>query len=385
MKVLFDFDGFRGRVGGVQKCTAQLIKHFPKEVDYEVAIAVCDNIHLLDSHIVPNVKPCRVHEDTFITSKNFTGKSRIFSMLERMFSIFPSYTNVNKPLSIAALKKQDFDIFHCPSTTADTYFLDYLREKPFVLTVHDMISELISPPNNPQSKIKSKLVPLASHIVTVSQKTKEDLIQIMNVPEEKITVIYHGAPSLVVSSKERLYQEPYYLYVGQRRGYKNFKQTLIDFAVFHRDFPEVKFVVTGIPFSKSELNLIRDLGIQKSVEWLFASEEELVTLYKYAIGFVYPSLYEGFGLPILEAFTYNCPVLLNDTSCFPEIAQNAAVYFHSRPQKNESNLPEVMKMVYMMSSIERDELIKKGIERCKYFNWEESSRQLAEVYRKVLY
>ena len=384
MKVLFDYDGFRGRVGGVPRCTVELIKHFPDYVDVEISIAVCDNIHFLESLIKPSVRPCAVNDRNFPTRRDFRGKRKLFELTEKIFPSFPSYSNVNKPLSIAALKKQDFDVFHCPSTTADTYFLEYLQDKPFVLTVHDMISELFFPPNNSQTKVKSKLVPLASHIVTVSQNTKIDLMRLMNVPEEKISVIYHGAPSIAPMDSPRLLPEPYFLYIGRRERYKNFDQTLIDFAAFHKDFPEVVFVVVGGPFNGEERELVKSLGVEACVKNVLASEPELVSLYKNAIGFIFPSLYEGFGLPILEAFTYECPVLLNDTSCFPEIAGDAGVFFHSRPERKESNLPEVMRKVYSMSQGERDNIINKGLARRRCFSWEESSKRLAEVYRSVL-
>lgn len=384
MKVLFDYDGFRGKVGGVPRCTVELIKHFPEYVDVEISIAVCDNIHFLDSQIKPSVRPCAVNDKNFITRRDFRGKRKLFELTEKIFPSFPSYSNVNKPLSIAALKKQDFDVFHCPSTTADTYFLEYLQNKPFVLTVHDMISELFFPPNNSQTRIKSKLVPLASHIVTVSQNTKRDLMRIMNVPEKKISVVYHGAPRLPSGDLTRLLPEPYFLYIGRREKYKNFDQTLIDFAAFHRDFPEVSFVVVGGAFNSAERGLVKSLGVDDCVKNILASESELVSLYKNAIGFIFPSLYEGFGLPILEAFTYECPVLLNDTSCFPEIAKDAGVFFHSRPEKNESNLPEVMRMVYSMSNEERRVVINNGLTRRRCFTWEDSSRRLAEIYGSVL-
>ena len=89
-------------------------------------------------------------------------------------------------------------------------------------------------------------------------------------------------------------------------------------------------------------------------------------------------------MPILEAFSYDCPTLLNDTSCFPEVGGDAAIYFHSRPDEKKSDLPEIMSMVYSMSSAERNALIEKGRARCKSFSWKEASSQLADVYKNVL-
>lgn len=384
MKVLFDFDGFKETVGGVSRCTVNLIAHFPNWVETEISIDVCDNIYFLKSNIKPDVNPCKVNLNNFITQRDFWGKVKLFRLAQKLLPSFPTYRNVNKPLSIEALTRQNFDIFHCPSTTADTYFLDYIKEKPFVLTVHDMVSELFFAPNNFQTRVKMKLLPLASHVVTISQKSKEDLMRIMNVPEEKISVIYHGAPSVISTIPPRLIDNPYFLYVGKRAGYKNFNQTLVDFSLFAKDYPEVKLIATGAHFNNEENKMIRDLGLQNVVSNIFASESELASLYKHAVGFIFPSLYEGFGLPILEAFSYDCPVLLNDTSCFPEIAKDAGIYFHSRPDDNISDLPEKLKMLYTMSSGERQSIIKKGKIRGRDFSWDKASSMLAEVYRKVL-
>ena len=384
MKVLFDFDAFNGFVGGVSRCMVNLIENLPEEVEPEIAIKVCDNVHFLSSSLKGNVTPCKVNPKDFITKKNFIGKHILYRAIQKYIPFFPTYRNVNKPLSIEALQKQDFDLFHCPSTVPDMYFLNYLQKKPFVLTVHDMISELYGTPGNVQAAKKALLVPRSSHIVTISQRSKEDLINILNVPEEKISVIYHGAPTVVLPVGKRIIEDPYFLFVGRRRGYKNFDQTLKDFAVFHSQYKEVKLVTTGETFNKEELIMIRKLGLQEEVYNIFATEMELANLYKYAIGFIYPSLYEGFGLPILEAFTYDCPTLLNDTSCFPEIGGNAAIYFHSRPDENSSDLPEKMALIYTMSAAERETLIEKGRIRCNFFSWKESSRQMADVYKVVI-
>ena len=108
---------------------------------------------------------------------------------------------------------------------------------------------------------------------------------------------------------------------------------------------------------------------------------ELKNLYANAIAFIFPSLYEGFGIPILEAFAYGCPVLLNNTSCFPEIAGDAALFFDSKPGK--SDLCEKLDFIYNNNSF-RDELIGRGYQRLDGFSWKESSQKLADVYTSVL-
>lgn len=384
MKVLYDFDGFKNRYGGVARCTVELIANLPADIQYELAISVSKNAYLKKSGIAPNVIRDYIDVDNFLPHLHFKGKGRLFNLIESNFKSFPTFNNINKPLGIQSLINQDFDVFHCTSTDCDTYFLEYLKDKPFVLTVHDMISELFGSENNRQVQIKKQLVPRAKHIVAVSQQTKKDLINILNVPEDKITVIYHGAPNPLDFKKYSIIDAPYYLFVGNRHAYKNFTQTLKDFAKFHCKYNNVKLVTVGSTFREEEKSLISNYHLNEAVINISASDEQLYNLYRNAIAFIFPSLYEGFGIPILEAFAFGCPALLNDTSCFPEIAGPAAVFFHSRPDENTSDLPEKMEYIYKLGSSERDKLINNGFSRASLFNWKKSSEQLADVFRKCV-
>lgn len=106
---------------------------------------------------------------------------------------------------------------------------------------------------------------------------------------------------------------------------------------------------------------------------MFVSDKDLFNLYHYAIAFIFPSIYEGFGIPILEAFSSGCLVLLNDSSCFPEIGGTAAVYFKSSTD-GQSNLPQKLVEVYNMNKQNRNMYIQRGYERVKLFNWSMSAK-----------
>lgn len=114
---------------------------------------------------------------------------------------------------------------------------------------------------------------------------------------------------------------------------------------------------------------------------LFASEKDVKNLYAFAKAFIYPSLYEGFGMPILEAFAYGCPVLLNKKSCFPEIADDAGVFF--RDDNDISDLREKWRKC-LVGMMKKEPYYSKGYERLTSFRWEESSRQLLAVYHSVI-
>lgn len=108
----------------------------------------------------------------------------------------------------------------------------------------------------------------------------------------------------------------------------------------------------------------------------------MLSLYKYAKAFIYPSLYEGFGIPILEAYAMECPVLLAKESCFPEIAGDAALYF--KLNSKENTLTPLLEDFAKMSSEEIDSLISKQNKQLQKYSWEKSARQLADVYKSVL-
>ena len=129
--------------------------------------------------------------------------------------------------------------------------------------------------------------------------------------------------------------------------------------------------------------MIEKLGIADVLVHISANGHDMKVLYAHAIAFVYPSLYEGFGMPILEAYAYGCPVLLNNKSCFPEIAADAAIYFDSEPGK--SNLVEMFERIYQLSDEEKNEIVAKGYSRLNDFSWKKSAETLAEVYRKVYF
>lgn len=381
MKVLFDHQAFTGwRYSGVSKSFYELIGHLPKDVEYEVSIEQSNNIYLQSSCFVPNLKPAKFDNQYFTTHHYFPGIGTIYKFLSK-YGIIQSESYCNTRASIKALDENNYDVFH--PTFFNPYFLKYLK-KPFVLTIHDMMPELFPQyfkHDDSQIIAKKILVNKAAAIVAISEKTKADVVDILKVDPKRITVIHHGGPVREEINDASLFPAPYFLYVGVRDRYKNFKQTLRDFAQFATTHRDILLVCTGPDFNSEELSMIKQLNIQDSVKHITASEHQMKVLFSNAIAFIYPSLYEGFGMPILEAMAYGCPVLLNNKSCFPEIGGNAAIYFDSTD--NVSDLPEKMEHVYSVSAKERISIIEKGYCQLARFSWEKSSRQLADVYKSV--
>lgn len=380
MKILYDFQAFdMQKYGGVSNCFVQLISNLPKGVSFDIALNECNNIHLRDSGLI-DFRFSSSFMDKQVFGRNFLGKDKLYGLLS---SLLPSSTSYgrNRQYAISKLRRGDYDVFH--PTFFNPYFLPYLNGKPFVLTVHDMIPELFFSKDDSQVRLKPVLCQKAARIVAVSEKTKHDLIKILHVPEDKVTVIYHGAPTF----HENFVMEPimggrYFLFVGRRNGYKFFYPMLEALLPVFLHYKDIKIVCTGPDFTHKERQYFKEIGLPNRVIHLCVNDVELQNLYANALCFIFPSCYEGFGIPILEAYKANCPVLLNDASCFPEIAQDAAIYFHL--DDNSSDLYDVMMNFLRMSTEERESLLRKQQQRLSFFSWQKSGKQLADLYSSLL-
>lgn len=379
MKVLFDYQTFYiQKMGGVSNSFANLVANFPEGLVVEIAVKESDNIHLCGKHITTHLRPCRMTKENFIMHGKFPLKHDLFKVFS---ALFPQKTSLgtNKQYAIEKLEEGDYDVFH--PIFYDTYFLNHLHGKPFVLTVHDMIPELFFKKGDSQISRKRELVKCAAHIVAVSENTKRDVVEMLHVPEERITVIYHGAPDDVAYSKTSLFDFNYLLFVGHRAGYKSFQPMVRHLLPFLERHKDLKLVCTEAPFTAEELTFFRHLGLTDRLIHFHATDEQLLTLYHNAECFIFPSVYEGFGIPILEAYQCECPVVLNRKSCFPEIAADAAVYFDM--DDTGSNLVEKLEHLFA-SPGERCQLIERQKRRLRDFSWKKAAEELAAVYEKVV-
>jgi len=370
LKVLYDHQIFDSqRIGGISRYFVELIKYNPSAV---FSVKYSENVYLRSNRFKKyNITTQKEHYDKFILPFNFKGKGRLLRYYNKLF-------NINQPeLSIKYLNKNNFDVFH--PTYYDPYFLKYLK-KPFVLTVHDMIHELF--PQyflNDKNTImnKKKLILSANKINVNSEYTKSDLIKLFPEVKEKITVIHH---SCNFEQLEKIFpKEKYILYTGARGGYKNFNTFLQATAPLLSKY-DFNLICTGHPFNDEENILINNLQINDRISCVYASENQLVELYSKATAFVFPSLYEGFGIPILEAFSSNCPALLSNTSSFPEIGGDGAVYFD--PNSIDDMRTQIERVI--TSTTLQNELIKKGKEQAKKFSWEKCAKETMEVYKQLI-
>lgn len=381
MRILFDSQAFTMQThGGVSRCFAELYKHLPSNVEARISVYESDNAYLRD---LVEVKPKNWQFDHFICPWHFPGKWRLHVWTDR-FRKHKYYPEYNNNCTIEELKQGDFDIFH--PTFFDDYFLPYLQGKPFVLTIHDMIPELYPQYfrlNDIQIVMKRKLAPLAKAIIAVSENTKQDIIRILGIAEEKIHVIYHGCSLTTTDVCQQPFPFPYVLYIGSRFGYKNFFPFVKSMVSVLRHYPELHVVCTGHSFNEQEKLLFQELGVQERFthHWV-ENDTTLYSLYHHAECFIYPSEYEGFGIPILEAWQANCLVMLNRKSCFPEIAGDTAIYFDMDNTHND--LTRHLENLLTISQEEKEHLLKKQRQRLLLFSWKGSAEKLAKVYESII-
>lgn len=383
MKVLYDHQIFEHqRIGGVSRYFAEIIRHLPADVEADVSIQYTFNEYLRDMNIPFVWRDQLISYYSFLPKINFKGKKRLYYFLQERFpEKYPDFYKVNQSRTIEKLEKGDFDIFH--PTFFDDYYLDHLNGKPYVLTVHDMIIELYPEFINSPGfiKRKKKLVDNAAHIIAVSENTKCDIVNVFGTSADKISVTYHASSLVDGGGKPENLPNKYLLYVGDRRlGYKNFKFFIAAIQPILLENKELCIVCTGDRFTTEENNYFEALGIQDQLKIIFVDDTQMFGLYKSAEMFIYPSYYEGFGIPILEAFQAQCPVVLSNGSCFPEVAGDAGMYFDSKS-------PEQLRfsVLSLLNNKElRQEIINKGTQRLQNFSWEKSALQTAEIYKEIL-
>lgn len=369
IRVLFDHQAFsEQRYGGISNSFVQLIANMPNDIKVKLGLRYTENYHLLNGNI--GFKNTWTSNDKHKFGYQFLEK--------HCAAFFHTPNNMTYGYSKKLMAQGNYDILH--ATYFDPYFLQY-NTKPFIITIHDMIPEIY---NFEEKQItgKKELAEKASHIITVSECTKRDLMRILKIPKEKITVIYHGFESREISRKPSPIDSPYILYVGARWCYKGFYYFISQVASFLEKHPEFYIICTGGAFTEDEIQTLKHYNIFERTKHKFCTTDELNQLYSHAFAFVFPSEYEGFGMPILEAFHAGCPVLLNDKSCFQEVAQDAALYFDSDSSSN--TLLSQLHRLYDMPERERQDLLLRAKERLSFFSWEKSAAKLAEVYRKVL-
>lgn len=257
---------------------------------------------------------------------------------------------------------------------------------PIVVTAHDMIHEKF-PQLDPEGKTiaaKRYAFQAAEAILSVSEKTRIDLLERYPELESKVTVI-HLATELdanLAYGDGLVPSRPYFLYVGSRAStYKNFDGLLYAFAKAASVNSDIALCIVGSPFNGAELKLIEELKLSSQVEhYGHADDALLAKLYRCSVAFVYPSLYEGFGIPPLEAMACGTAVIASNSSSIPEVVGDAGILIDP---KAINDLADSL-LTLLDNPGERDQIIAKGKQRVQQFSWEKTAEQTLNVYRSLV-
>lgn len=361
MKILYDHQIFGiQKFGGISRYFFELITRLPEEYCHKNSLVYSDNIYIKDSNKI----------NTGLKLPRSIVNSRLIGI-------------ANKNYSKITLSVSKYDVFH--PTYYNPYFLKILKYRniPYVVTVYDMIHEKFKDiiKNDITSEYKRETVINADRIIAISHNTKRDIIDMYGIDESKIDVVHLGH-SVDINHSEPIIGLPsrYILFVGQRQGYKNFGNYIKACGIIHKKYPEIKFVCTGSDFNEDEKDLIKNLGLEDTIVRYFVSDTQLTYLYKNAICFVYPSLYEGFGIPILESYAAGCPLALSNTSCFPEIAQDGGAYFNPYEIDDIAGVLEDL----IENKDKRESLVNRGYEILSQYSWDKMAKETADIYKQLI-
>ncbi len=292
------------------------------------------------------------------------------------------------------LLREKPDVFHAPH-----YVLPTAIRCRSVVTIHDCI-HLMFPQYLPNraayAYARASMWRAAKHsdrILTVSEASKRDILRFFSVPPDKISVVYNAiderfwiepAPEDLARVRERFQLDHgFVLYVGTIKPHKNLVRLIEAFAELRTgEFEDLKLLIIGDEISKlpSLRRAVHSLKLHKHVRFLgFLPDETLAALYRLAAVFVFPSLYEGFGLPPLEAMASGTPVVTSNVSSLPEVAGDAAVLVDPY---DVASIVDGMRRV-LTDPVLAGELRRKGLVRARDFSWERSVARTHEIYRLV--
>jgi len=353
------------RQGGVSRYFSELVGEL--QADAAIGVTVMAPLHINEYLLRPQIRRCVAG----FHIPNFRGAMRAAAA-------------VNSAILPIAWLRSRFDVIH------ETYYslIRRGRCRARVITVYDMIHELF-PSEFPDWKstthAKRASVDRADHIVCISETTRRDLVRMFEVEPSRTTVIYLGSSlqsglPLPIEPVTRTVK-PYVLYVGNRCGYKNFQLLLSAFArsrLLRSEFELVAF--GGGALTVPELQLLGDARLRHCVRQVSGNDAKLAEMYLGAAAFVYPSRYEGFGIPPLEAMEHDCPVVCSNAGSMSEVVGDAGAYFDPLDVDDLRNQLEHV----ISDQVFAAELRRLGRLRIQQFSWQKCAEETLALYGRLI-
>lgn len=319
-------------------------------------------------------------------SGNYRVVGRAFSGLPEFLR--PGLARANAYLAGHWINRNPVDVLH------ETYYsmrpVSRSFSGPVVITVLDMIHERFPSLHSrflPVTERKRAAVARADHVICISESTRRDLIEILGVKPEKTSVVHLGstlrAPGAAgTDTGPAADGKPYVLFVGKRGGYKNFRSLLLAFGRSESLRNSHRLVCFGdVPLLPEERAEARHLGMPSGhLLHETGGDARLGVLYQHASLLAYPSLYEGFGIPPLEAMSLGCPVACSNTSSLPEVVGDAAEQFDP---EDPADIARALEAV-LGSTARSQELRRKGFERARMFSWSTCAIRTRRVYSSLV-
>ena len=372
-KVLIDSISLLSSLTGIGKYTNEIAKHLENYKDLDVSYFYgYYSRKRIDTTQNQEIKSLK----TFITDRPLLKK------IARKLFLLPSKFFTPK-----------YDLYWQPNFIP----LDNIRASKIVTTVHDF-SFYIHPEWHPQERLDYfnkyffKNVKRSDWIITGSHFSKSEIVEYLKFPEEKITVIYHGVDkslykvydeNVLSVTKDKLgLSNDFLLFVGSIEPRKNLLNLLKAYHLLSADTKD-KYPLVLVGFKGWENSeVMQEIEKEKDhVRYLgYLSDEELAHVYNLASLFIYPSLYEGFGIPPLEAMACGTAVISSNTASLPEACGDAAQYI------DPNNYEDITKNINLLlnDATKMEDLVKKGLIHVKDFSWEKSAKEHKEVFDKVL-
>ncbi len=289
-----------------------------------------------------------------------------------------TYWFINKFKALNDTRRKHYDIIH-----PTYYYMSYDKRAKIVLDIHDMIPERF----RTKARLitaKKKTLHEADRIISVSEYTKRDMLEIYpDIDPERVSVIYRGTMMQPQPESGRKFMRmdgrDYVLFVGNRGLYKNFArfiEAVKGIMAVHKDL--CVFCAGGGAFTSEERELFGEYASR--IHQAGLNDDELVDAYMNALCFVFPSEYEGFGLPVLEAFACRCPLVCANASALPEVADNAAEYFD--PRDTDDIAAKILRVIE--DGDLQDSLKSRGLERLKFFSWDKAAQETLKCYEEAI-
>lgn len=334
----------------------------------------------------------------FLRKENFEEYQPKNSNFQKVLADYKWYTmseQINMP---RILKKHGLDLVHFPHFNVPIFY-----RKKFIITIHDLI--LIHFPTirgttlNPfyywikflaYKVIIDSAIKRAKKIIAVSNFTKSDILNNYKISEKKILVTYESSDENSTENRsngnEKILEKygiikPYILYVGNAYPHKNLEALILAFSEVS-ETKNLKLVLVGKEdyFYKRLKDKVRNGGMKNVIFTDFVPDKELDGIYKNSLFYIFPSLYEGFGLPPIESMKRGVPVASSDHECMKEILGKSAYFFDARKKEN---IKKAIEKLFTDNEL-RDKLIKKGLEQVKKFSWKKMTEKTLEEYQKIL-